>query len=290
MNPLTIANCLTSASQLQAVSDTARLDTELLLMDVLQKNRTYLYAWPEIVLSSEQQKKFSDFFSRRLSGEPIAHILGYREFWSLSLDVDASTLIPRPDTEVLVEVVLDVFKEDNSQKRRLCLDLGTGTGAIALALASEKPHWQLTGVDKSEVAVELAEKNRKKLDFSHVKFFVSDWFGQIPTQEFDVIVSNPPYIASDDVHLQQGDLRFEPTTALVAKEDGFADIKHIIQESWNYLSVDGWLVLEHGYQQAQQVRDLLIQHKFSQIDTRRDYAGHERVTLGKKKLAKKEIN
>jgi len=282
MNNITVAQCLQLAHELESLSDSARLDIELLLCHVLQKNRTYLFTWPDKTLSPEQAEQFSQFFNRRKSGEPIAHILGQREFWSLPLVVNNSTLIPRPDTELLVELVLELFAEDSAQQKRTCLDLGTGTGAIILAIASEKPDWQLVGVDKSADAVALAEQNRAQLNFSHVQIKQSDWFIAIAAQQFDVIVSNPPYIDPQDPHLDQGDVRFEPRSALVADNHGLADIEHIIQQSWNYLREQGWLLLEHGYDQGQAVRDLLTARGFMHVETRNDLGSNERVSLGKK--------
>jgi len=282
MNPSSITQCLQLSTELDAVSDSARLDIELLLCHVLKKNRTYLFTWPDKTLSPEQAEEFLQFFNRRKSGEPIAHILGQREFWSLPLSVNNSTLIPRPDTELLVELVLELFVDDVPQQKRMCLDLGTGTGAIVLAIASEKPEWQLVGVDRSVDAVALAEKNRSALQFANVQILQSDWFSAIPAQQFDVIVSNPPYIDPQDPHLDQGDVRFEPRSALIADNQGLADIELIIQQSWNYLCEQGWLLLEHGYDQGQAVRDLLIARGFAQVETRTDLGGNERVTLGRK--------
>ncbi len=282
MNSITVAQCLQLAPQLESVSDSTRLDIELILCHILQKNRTWLFTWPDKTLSAEQQKLFNEFFARRKNGEPIAHILGQREFWSLPLSVNNSTLIPRPDTELLVELVLELFAEDSPQQKRRCLDLGTGTGAIVLAIASEKPDWQLLGVDKSPDAVALAEKNRRDLQLAHVQMLPSDWFAAIPTQQFNVIVSNPPYIDPQDPHLEQGDVRFEPRSALIADNKGLADIELIIQQSWNYLHTQGWLLLEHGYDQGSAVRALLDARGFVQVQTRYDLGGNERVSIGKK--------
>ena len=200
----------------------------------------------------------------------------------MPLAVNNSTLIPRPDTELLVETTLELFAQDTAEQCRDCLDLGTGTGAIVLALASEKPRWQLLGVDKSADAVALAEQNRAQLNFNQVQIRQSDWFAQIKSQHFDVIVSNPPYIDPQDPHLEQGDVRFEPRSALIANNHGLADIELIIREGWNYLRNDGWLLLEHGYDQGAAVRDLLSARGFVAVETRRDLGGNERVSLGKK--------
>ncbi|HSC68674.1 MAG TPA: peptide chain release factor N(5)-glutamine methyltransferase [Cellvibrio sp.] len=288
MNSITVAQCLQLAPQLELVSDSTRLDIELILCHILQKNRTWLFTWPDKNLTAEQQQLFNEFFARRKNGEPIAHILGQREFWSLPLSVNNSTLIPRPDTELLVELVLELFAQDPPQQQRSCLDLGTGTGAIVLAIASEKLAWQLVGVDKSNDAVALAELNRVQLDFQHVQIKQSDWFANIGAQYFDVIVSNPPYIDPQDPHLDQGDVRFEPRSALIADNKGLADIEFIIHQSWDYMLADGWLLLEHGYDQGAAVRDLLNARGFVQVQTRRDLGGNERVSFGKKEVAGKK--
>lgn len=275
----TIAECLQQAAQLHE-SDSARLDVELLLAHVLQESRTYLYTWPEKVLSESAARHFYQLFERRLRGEPVAHILGRREFWSLPLWVNKSTLIPRPDTELLVETALDLFAADTHQQPRSMLDLGTGTGAIALALASEKKHWQCLGVDKSADAVALAEKNRLHLRLINARFMQSDWFAALEPAHFDVIVSNPPYIDPQDPHLHQGDLRFEPKSALVAGNHGLADLQQIIAQAPTWLRTGGWLLLEHGYNQAQAVRDLLAAANFTSVNSRRDLGGHERISHG----------
>ncbi|RYZ79237.1 MAG: peptide chain release factor N(5)-glutamine methyltransferase, partial [Moraxellaceae bacterium] len=215
MHSLTIANCLKQFSQLSHVSDSPRLDIEIFLTYILKKDRTYLFTWPEKELSEEQTNQFNDFFARRLTGEPVAHIIGQREFWSLPLLVNNSTLIPRPDTELLVEAALGLFSEDKEGESRRLLDLGTGTGAVVLALAHEKKSWQCVAIDKTPAAVDLAEKNRALLNLDNVDIHQSDWFGALADQApFDIIVSNPPYIDPNDEHLAQGDVRFEPLSAL----------------------------------------------------------------------------
>lgn len=289
MRNITVAQCLQKSAELAAVSDTPRLDIELLLAHIFQKTRTWLFTWPDASLNDEQTKTFQDYFSRRINGEPIAHIIGVREFWSLPLSVNNSTLIPRPDTELLVETLLQLFAEDSSTQIRGLLDLGTGTGAIALAVASEKPLWQVLAVDKSQAAVLLAEKNRAQLQLNNVRVQQSDWFAQIASDEnFDVIVSNPPYIDPQDPHLDQGDVRFEPRSALIADKKGLADLEWIIAQSVNYLTHGGWLLLEHGYDQGEVVRDLLNEQGFIAIETHRDYGGNDRVTLAQKQARKPE--
>ncbi len=279
---LSVAQCLRRASELAQVSDTARLDLELLLCQILERNRTWLYTWPEHLLSESQRLEFERLLARRLAGEPLAHITGRREFWSLSLQVDASTLIPRPDTESLVEATLECFAGDLSGQPRTLLDLGAGTGAVALALASEKPQWQLLGLDLSPAAVDLAERNRAELELANVAFSQSDWFSTLASSDrFDAIVSNPPYIAPEDPHLSQGDLRFEPPSALVSEAEGLADLVRIIEQASAYLKPGGWLLLEHGWEQGPTVRQLLTQAGFSQVETLRDLGGRERISRGR---------
>lgn len=273
----TIQACLQATDRLRSVSDSARLDIELLLCKVLGCTRTYLYTWPEQELASTQQKLFADLLSRRQAGHPIAHLIGEREFWSLPLRTNNSTLIPRPDTELLVEAVLDL---DLPQHVRL-LDLGTGTGAIALALASEKAQWLVSAVDQSAAAVELAMDNAKHLNLTNVVVQQSNWFDIFSAAGlFEVIVSNPPYIDPDDPHLQQGDVRFEPSSALVAGQNGLADLFYLIEHSRDFLAVDGWLVLEHGCSQALAVRQKMQELGYVNVTTRVDYGGNDRITLG----------
>ncbi|MEH6639316.1 MAG: peptide chain release factor N(5)-glutamine methyltransferase [Porticoccaceae bacterium] len=277
----TIADLLKRAQMLEPVSDTPRLDAEVLLCYVLDKPRSYLYAWPEYVLEQQAFAQFKDLFARRVAGEPIAHLSGQKEFWSLSLDVNASTLIPRPETELLVETALNLFDKSNLDSDAQVLDLGTGTGAIALALASERPNWNVLAVDSSADAVKLAESNRTRLDFDNVQIDQSDWFENVNAdRRFDLIVSNPPYIAPDDRHLSEGDVRFEPRSALVANDAGFADIETIILNAGEFLVRGGWLLLEHGSEQGEGVRELLKAH-LDDVTTWRDVAGLERVSGGR---------
>lgn len=279
---LTIAVCLRLAQQLAAVSESPRLDIEILLAHILQKDRTFLFTWPETALTREQEDQFTAAFERRQGGEPVAHIIGQREFWSLPLFVNNTTLIPRPDTELLVETILNLFASDMHNQPRQVLDLGTGTGAIVLALAHEKKHWHCLGVDNQPDAVQLAQRNRDHLQLHNVTIRQSDWFTAVDQTDFDVIVSNPPYIAADDPHLQQGDVRFEPLSALVADNQGFRDIENIVQQAKHYLLPNGWLLIEHGYQQGLAVRRLFEQSGYAAIQTLSDLGGNERVTLGKK--------
>ena len=258
-------------------SPTPRLDAELLLAHVLGKSRSYLHTWPERELDAQQLECYQAALSRRQAGEPVAYILGQQGFWSLELEVASHTLIPRPDTELLVETVLALLPATPAA----LLDLGTGTGAIALALASERPGWRLTGVDRVPDAVALAERNRARLKLANVNFIASHWFSALAGQRYQLIVSNPPYIAADDRHLAEGDVRFEPSSALVAGADGLDDIRLIIQQAPNYLEAGGWLLLEHGFDQAAAVRELLSARGFSAVESRRDLGGHERISLGR---------
>lgn len=257
-------------------SPSARLDVELLLAEALGKPRSFLRTWPERELSNAQVQAFERMLARRREGEPIAYILGHQGFWSLQLEVAPHTLIPRPDTELLVETALQLLADEPLA----ALDLGCGTGAIALALACERPSWQLTGVDRVAEAVQLAERNRLRLQLGNVSFHLSSWFSTLGTARYKLIVSNPPYIAHDDRHLQQGDVRFEPLSALVAGRDGLDDIRRIISAAPAHLEARGWLLLEHGWDQAEAVRELLCEAGFAEVESRRDLGGHERITLG----------
>lgn len=274
---MTVAEALRQAHRL-VHSDSARTDVELLLMAVLGCERSYLFTWPEHGLTLDQENRFRGWLDRRAAGEPIAHILERRGFWSLDLEVSPSTLIPRPDTELLVEVALEQLAQSEAQVR--ILDLGTGTGAIALALARELPLAQVMATDFLPQVVALAERNRQRLALENVRILHSDWW-QAVTGAFDLIVSNPPYIDEADPHLTAGDLRFEPHSALVAGERGLADLRHIIQGAPSYLAAGGWLLLEHGWQQGESVRQLLSGAGFSDVFSRRDYGGQERVSGGR---------
>lgn len=266
-----------AASELSS-SESPRRDAEILLEYVTGKARTYLLAFGETLLTPEQDAQLAALLARRKTGEPVAHLTGEREFWSLPLYVSAATLIPRPDTECLVEQALARLPDGPCR----ILDLGTGTGAIALALASERPDCQVTAVDVMPDAVALAQRNLARLGFSNVQINQSSWFSALAQHAFEMIVSNPPYIDEHDPHLSQGDVRFEPLTALVAANDGLADIEHIITTAREYLVPGGWLLLEHGWTQGAAVRALFSAAGYASVETCRDYGGNERLTLGKK--------
>ena len=259
-------------------SPTARLDAELLLAAALGKPRSFLHTWPERIVSTEAAQAFDGFLKRRRTGEPVAYILGQQGFWNIDLEVATHTLIPRPETEMLVETALELLP--SAIPHRL-LDLGTGTGAIALSLAKDRPQWTVTAVDRVEEAVELAERNRQRLHLDNAHVMRSHWFSAVEGQRFDLILSNPPYIASNDPHLVEGDVRFEPSSALVSGTDGLDDLRLIVSQAPAHLEAGGWLLLEHGYDQGAAVRELLNRHGFEQIQTRRDLGDHERITFGR---------
>lgn len=263
--------------QLEPVSDSARLDTELLLCSVLKKDRSFLRAWPEHELDQQQTHSFQEKLQQRLQGKPVAHILGERGFWSLNLNVTSDTLIPRPDTERLVELALDIIPENAQWK---ILDLGTGTGAIALSLAKEKPNCFITATDQSFAALEIAKQNAEKNQISNIEFIQSDWFSNLENTQFDMIVSNPPYIKETDPHLKQGDVRFEPLSALTSGADGLNDIRVIIKNSLKHLKTKGALLIEHGYDQADAVCDLLKAAKFTNVSDFKDDNDNPRVAIG----------
>ena len=274
----TISTLIKSAtSQLNSTSDTARLDAELLLCHTIKKERSYVFTWPDYVLNHTQAKIFNDLLKQRLKGLPIAYLIGYREFWTLKLNVTADTLIPRPETELLVETALNKMLIN---KPMSVLDLGTGTGAIALSIASEQPSSKVLAVDVSADALAVAQQNSIDNHIHNVKFLKSNWFDQISNQEFDLILSNPPYIEEDDPHINQGDVRYEPRLALTSGTDGFDDIRFIISHSKKRLKHKGWLMFEHGYQQATLSQQLMVQAGYQEVESLKDFAGHERVTIG----------
>jgi release factor glutamine methyltransferase len=266
---------LEAALHLEAGS--ARIEVQSLLQCVLRVNRAWLLSHPEQLLDTDQHDRYFALFERRLRGEPVAYLLGEREFYGLNLMVSPATLIPRPETELLVELALQRIPRHGPCR---ILDLGTGSGAIALSIADACPDAEVVAVDASAAALEVAQSNAHRLDISNVRLLQSDWFGALQHEWFDIIVSNPPYIAAGDTHLAQGDVRFEPRDALASGKDGLDDIRRICAQAGNHLRENGWLMLEHGYDQAAQVRALLQQSGFEQIFSARDLAGIERVSGG----------
>jgi len=280
MNGSTLAHWVTHGQELlTSCSDSAKLDAQILLAFVLDKELSYLLTWPERVLDSADEQQYLELLQRRLVGEPIAYIVGFKEFWSLPFKVSPATLIPRPDTEILIELVLENFADSNQLR---CLDLGTGTGAIALALASEQPNWAIDAIDYCAEAVKLAQDNAKSLNLEHVNIYQSDWFSEVANEKskvtFDLIVSNPPYIDALDENLNQGDVRFEPESALVANEEGLGDIKFIAKEALKYLSDQGAIFFEHGFEQGKAVENILIALGYVNVQTVKDLNGHDRIT------------
>jgi|TARA_B110001469_G_C9609177_1_gene302991 release factor glutamine methyltransferase len=260
-------------------TDSPRLDAELLLCHVLSVTSASLYTWPEKLLMPEQWQGYWLLVQARCLGQPIAHLIGRQGFWSLDLQVNGSTLIPRPETELLVAVVLEL----NLPAQASVLDLGTGSGAIALALASEQPQWQVVGVDQSAEAVSLAQRNALECNLTRVTFYQGDWAQGLVKdahQPLHCVVSNPPYIDAQDPHLSQGDVRYEPLSALVANDHGMADINTIALQAVQLLAVGGWLAFEHGYDQGLKVAQLLTYLGFERVVTRQDYNAQDRVTLG----------
>lgn len=260
--------------QLSTVSQTPDIDARLCLCHVLGVSNSYLYSYPERQLSISEMQQLDDIINRRLQGQPLAYVFGHWNFFGLTLQVSSATLIPRPDTEVLVERVLALSLPQHCQ----VLDLGTGTGAIALALAHSRPQWQVTAVDYIAGAVALAQSNCQALKLTNCQVMASNWYSSLQHQRFDVIVSNPPYIDPQDPHLAA--LQFEPISALTAPQQGLADIKHIIAHAADHLQQGGWLWLEHGYDQAAAVRALLQQAGFSHIASAKDYGDNWRISGG----------
>lgn len=268
-----------SREQLGDYTDNPLSEARLILSFVLDKPVAWLIAWPEACLETSQIKTFQQIIKRRQAGEPLAYITGEHGFWSLTLKVSPDTLIPRADTEVLVETALKLIDENPITS---VLDLGTGTGAIALAIASERPDIDVLATDFSDAALKVAHQNLLLIACPNVRFQQSDWFSAIPKQHFDLIVSNPPYIAENDKHLDDIGLKYEPITALTSGEDGLDDIRQIIQAAHNWMSKNGHLVLEHGYNQSASVQFLLEESGFTDIQSVSDYAGQDRVTFARR--------
>lgn len=272
-----IADTLNRARQQLDSSDSTRLDAEILLCSVLKCDRTSLYAYPEREISSSDTESFNKLIALRAEGHPVAYLTKQKEFWSLLLFVNQETLIPRPETELLVETSLK-FIPTNSAKE--ILDLGTGSGAIAIAIASERPLANITATDINDSALKIAKLNADSHQIKNILFNKANWFDIANFNTYDLIVSNPPYISNDDPHLKQGDVQFEPISALASGEDGLDDLRTIIHESFKYLNTHGWLLVEHGYNQGKEVRQLFIDNGFTSTSTIKDYSGLERVSIG----------
>ncbi len=279
MNTSRIADVLCAAQLCLKDSDSPRADAEILLAHVMQRSRSYFVAWPEAQVSVSEAAAFEALLARRAAGEPVAYVLGSRGFYGLDLKVSPAVLIPRPETELLVEAALQRLP---STPCRIA-DLGTGSGAIALALASERKDVQVVAVDVSAQALALAQENARRLGLM-VDFRLGDWCGGLAHERFDMIVSNPPYIRADDAHLALGDVRFEPALALASGADGLDAIRAIITCAPAYLKPGGWLLFEHGYDQAEAVAGLLRAAGLAAVASLFDLQGHARVTLGQRSV------
>ena len=258
-------------------SNYRRIDSEILLCSILNCNRTKLYAYPDKVLSFDDKKKYKELINKRSEGYPIAYLTKQKEFWGHTLHINDNILIPRPETELLVEKALKLTSIFSLNK---ILELGTGSGAIAIAIASEKPNVNIKATDIKDNIIKIASKNADLYEIKNIKFVKSNWFSDIKKNNFDLIVSNPPYVSGDDPVLRNSDIRFEPVSALVSSNDGLDDLKKIIRESSNYLKNNGWLVVEHAYDQGEKVRKLFLENKFTS-KTIKDYNKLERITFGR---------
>jgi len=268
-----------AANTLTSHSDSPLLDAEVLLGFVLGKPRTYLRAWCDNTLTVQQQATFEALIKQRHQGIPIAYLTGTREFWSRDFTVTPDALIPRPDTELLIELSLELIPKNQAFK---IIDLGTGSGIIAVTLAAERHKAHVTAVDDSLAALAVAKHNAQHHRFTNIEFYQSDWFANVPKSLFDLVISNPPYIAPDDEHLQQGDVRFEPKTALIADNQGLSDIQIIADKARSYLKPAGHLLIEHGYNQAPQVQAIFNALAYDKVQSYRDLSGQPRVTYGRK--------
>ncbi len=274
----TIKTALAEAIKLlETKTEPALLDAEILLCKTLDKNRSYLRAWPDRELNQEQYETYKHLIKQRQIGQPIAYLIGYREFWSLDFYVSPDVLIPRPETELLIDLSLKLIPKGQAFK---ILDLGTGSGIIAITLAAEHPQTKITATDISLAALKIAQLNAERNKVNNIQFYHSHWFDNVTPGKFDLILSNPPYIAKDDQHLQEGDLRFEPKTALIADEDGLADIRTITETAYERLESGGYLMVEHGYNQEKNVRKLFIEMGYNRVQTYKDLNGLPRVTAG----------
>jgi len=271
---VTVQELLRSGDDLP--TESARRDTEILLCHCLGKPRAWLYTWPEKEVSPDCARQFGQLLDQRRTGLPVAYITGEREFWSLPLAVNSATLIPRPETETLVAWALELPLPEAAS----VLDLGTGSGAIALAVASERSLWQVTAIDTNSEALKVAQANAARAGLQRVSFLQSNWYEAVSEQRYNLLLANPPYIDGDDPHLVCGDVRFEPRSALVSAQGGLADLDLLVTGAPVHLLNGGWLLLEHGFEQADAVRGMLRNAGFQQVSTRRDLAGQERISGG----------
>lgn len=266
-----------AAESLAPVSDSALLDAEILLCRVLDKERSHLRAWPDKRLPAEHAGAFWALVHERQQGKPIAYITSSREFWSREFYVTPDVLIPRPDTELLIELALRLIPQNRPAS---LIDLGTGSGIIAITLAAERPQADVIAADFSQAALAVARHNAQQHQLSRIRFYHSNWFEQVPAATFDLVISNPPYIAEDDSHLQQGDIRFEPQSALVAAQQGLSDIRTIAGQARARLNNGGHLLIEHGYNQQQTVQAIFTELGYDEVETHTDLSGQPRATYG----------
>ncbi|MFW5447123.1 MAG: peptide chain release factor N(5)-glutamine methyltransferase [Methylophagaceae bacterium] len=258
-------------------SESPELDTKVLLCHILSCQTAFLHSWSDKQLNQQQQDAFEQLIEQRQQGQPVSHLTGQRGFWTLDLNVTADTLIPRPDTELLVELALTKLKPDMT-----AADLGTGSGAIALSLAREHPTSQIFAMDQSWPALKVAQKNAVHHQLNNVFFWQGQWLEAVADKTLDLVVSNPPYIQENDPHLLEGDVRFEPLAALVSGADGLDDLRIIVWQAQRCLRLSGWLLVEHGHDQAQQVHKLFQEAEFTNISSHQDFGDNDRVVMGQK--------
>jgi release factor glutamine methyltransferase len=274
---ITLESILLESQQHYEAQGLSRYEAELILSKITGFTRAQIIAFPEKEISKAIAELFDAYCHRRVLGEPMAYLFSKREFWGLSLAVNPHVLIPRHETEHLVEYCLNTYGDQSSI---VCADLGTGSGAIALALASECPSWQIIAVDKSFDALQVAQKNQALYQLNNVHFLCANWLSAFHEVQFDFIVTNPPYLSASDPHLSLGDLRFEPESALIAQDEGLADFKAIIQQAKSHLKEKGQLIIEHGCDQKEIVQSLFLQAGFKAIKTYQDYSHLNRWTVG----------
>ena len=275
----TLAETLKASTEsLKQCTDTPRLDAELLICHILNIPKTRLITEPNQTLEAEQILAINTLVQQRIEGQPVAYLTGQRDFWDMTLKVTPDTLIPRPETELLVETALELYGNDESIN---AIDLGTGTGAIALSIARERPNWHITATDKSHDTLAVAIENAEAYQLHNVTLLQSHWFENLVEDcKFDLIISNPPYVPTDAPHLQERGVRYEPQDALCSGPDGLNDIRIIIPESKKHLKQQGWLLLEHGFDQGEQVKALFAEHGYQNVQQKKDLAGHIRITFG----------
>lgn len=272
---MNIAQALIYSRSVLIDTDSPDIDSNVLLCHVLACQATYLHTWSDKKLTTKQQTQFEYVVQQRLAGNPVAHITGMRGFWSLDLKVTDATLIPRPDTELLVSLALTKIEPN-----MFVADLGTGSGAIALAIAVERSDINVMASDYSWSALQIAKLNATENKIDNVRFINANWLSACQKEVFDIIISNPPYIVEDDPHLLAGDVRFEPISALASGKDGLNDIRLIVDQACYNLKNTGWLLIEHGYHQAEQVMQIFHDAGFNQISSHQDYSDNDRVVMG----------